>query len=99
MASGCGATIDLDALPLSEAFVAERGAKIDARMFAATGGDDYELCFTAAAHQRDVLARIAGEAGIRIKCIGRIVSGDGVTARLADGSQWQPLHAGYVHFD
>ena len=42
-ASGCGATIDLDALPLSAAFVAERGKDLDARLFAATGGDDYAL--------------------------------------------------------
>ena len=42
-ASGCGAVIDLDALPLSSAFVAERSASLPARLFAATGGDDYAL--------------------------------------------------------
>lgn len=42
-ASGCGATIDLDALPLSSAFVAERGPGLDSRLFAATAGDDYAL--------------------------------------------------------
>jgi thiamine-monophosphate kinase len=42
-ASGCGATIDLGALPLSDAFVATRGDGLDARLFAATGGDDYAL--------------------------------------------------------
>jgi len=42
-ASGCGAMIDLDALPLSAAFVAERSAGLAARLFAATGGDDYAL--------------------------------------------------------
>jgi thiamine-monophosphate kinase len=42
-ASGCSATIDLDSLPLSRAFVAERGNRRDARLFAATGGDDYAL--------------------------------------------------------
>ena len=31
------------AVPLSEAFVAERGDDLDARLFAATGGDDYAL--------------------------------------------------------
>jgi len=39
-ASGCTVQIDLDALPLSDAFLKERG---DARLFAATGGDDYAL--------------------------------------------------------
>ena len=42
-ASDCSATIDLDALPLSDAFVHERGAGRGARLFAATGGDDYSL--------------------------------------------------------
>ncbi len=42
-ASGCGAEIRLDALPLSRAFIAERGADRRARITAATGGDDYAL--------------------------------------------------------
>lgn len=42
-ASGCAVSIDLDTLPLSSAFVAERGGDLRARMFAATGGDDYAL--------------------------------------------------------
>ena len=42
-ASGCGAEIDLDALPLTDAFVRARGADLEARLFAATGGDDYAL--------------------------------------------------------
>ena len=42
-ASGCSAVIDLDALPLSDAFIAVRGDDRDARLFAATAGDDYAL--------------------------------------------------------
>ena len=42
-ASGLRAIIDLDALPLSRAFVAEKGQHRDARLFAAAGGDDYAL--------------------------------------------------------
>lgn len=42
-ASGCAADIDLDALVLSEAFIAAHGDDLDARLFAATGGDDYAL--------------------------------------------------------
>ena len=43
VASRCGAVIDIDSLPLSESFVATRGDDRDARLFAATGGDDYAL--------------------------------------------------------
>ena len=42
-ASGCRIRIHLDALPLSGAFVEARGDTIEARLFAATGGDDYAL--------------------------------------------------------
>jgi thiamine-monophosphate kinase len=42
-ASGCALTIELGQLPLSSAFVAERGQDLAARLFAATGGDDYAL--------------------------------------------------------
>jgi thiamine-monophosphate kinase len=42
-ASGCKLTIAVDQLPLSSAFVAERGKDLPMRLFAATGGDDYAL--------------------------------------------------------
>jgi thiamine-monophosphate kinase len=42
-ASGLKARIDLDRLPLSKVFIAERGARRASRLFAATGGDDYAL--------------------------------------------------------
>ena len=42
-ASGCAAEIELDELPLSEGLVHVLGDDLDARLFAATGGDDYAL--------------------------------------------------------
>ena len=42
-ASRCSAVIDLDRLPLSADFLAARGDSRAARLFAATGGDDYAL--------------------------------------------------------
>ncbi len=42
-ASGCVALIELDRLPLSGDFTSARGDSRDARLFAATGGDDYAL--------------------------------------------------------
>ena len=49
-ASGCVAVIDLDALPLSKAFIRVRGDTLDARLFAATGGDDYALLIALPPH-------------------------------------------------
>ena len=42
-ASGCTVRIDLDTLPLSAVFIEARGQDLEARLFAATGGDDYAL--------------------------------------------------------
>ena len=42
-ASRCTITIELDAVPLTSTFVAVRGDGPGARLFAATGGDDYAL--------------------------------------------------------
>jgi len=42
-ASQCGLEMDLASVPLSSAFVAERGTDVAARLFACTGGDDYAL--------------------------------------------------------
>jgi thiamine-monophosphate kinase len=42
-ASRCRVRIHLDTLPLSAAFIEDRGQNLNARLFAATGGDDYAL--------------------------------------------------------
>jgi len=42
-ASSCTGVIELDRLPLSADFVSTRSDSSDARLFAATGGDDYAL--------------------------------------------------------
>lgn len=42
-ASGCSARIELDSLPLSDAFLEARGDALDQRLFAAGAGDDYAL--------------------------------------------------------
>ena len=42
-ASRCRIRIHLDTLPLSGAFLEVRGESLEARLFAATGGDDYAL--------------------------------------------------------
>jgi thiamine-monophosphate kinase len=42
-ASGLNAVVDLDAVPMSKALIAELGDSLNTRLFAATGGDDYAL--------------------------------------------------------
>jgi thiamine-monophosphate kinase len=73
-ASRCAAEIDMDALPLSTAFIAERGDHLDARLFAATGGDDYAL-LAALPPEVDPLT-LSLPAGTRIARVGVLSAGE-----------------------
>ncbi|MDQ3494784.1 MAG: thiamine-phosphate kinase [Pseudomonadota bacterium] len=99
LASGVGAEIAVDTLPWSEVLRAGFDTRTR-RDLQATGGDDYELCFTTAATPLaiDALARIAAQTGVCIVRVGRIVAGDGVATFDADGSAWRPAGSGYRHF-
>jgi len=70
--SNLGATIDVDALPLSPALARlPRDVQLQCAL---AGGDDYELCFTAAPAQRDAVAAAAQQAGVRVTRIGTMTS-------------------------
>ena len=73
-ASGCTTSIELDLLPLSSAFVAERGSDLDARLFAATGGDDYAL-LAALPAELDA-ATLSLPQGTRITRVGTLSPGE-----------------------
>jgi thiamine-monophosphate kinase len=72
-ASGCAAAIELESLPLSSAFVAERGQDLAARLFAASGGDDYAL-LAALPPQLDP-ETLSLPSGTRISRIGSLADG------------------------
>ena len=96
-ASGVGAQIELALLPVSAALQSAFD-EASRRVLQATGGDDYELCFTAPAAIRSDVERAARESGIEVACIGRVVEGEGVVALDADGKPWIPPRRGYTHF-
>jgi len=72
-ASRCSIALDLDALPLSSAFVAERGQDLTARLFAATGGDDYALLAALPSNLDPVTLSLPSRT--RISRIGSLVAG------------------------
>ena len=95
-ASGCGAEIDLEALPLSAALqaVVERG---HARESALNGGDDYELCFTVRPTEFARLADLAQHSATPLTRIGTVTERSGITLR--DGAAvTQVSHRGFDHF-
>jgi thiamine-monophosphate kinase len=100
-ASGLGVRIDLDALPLSRAFVAERGQDLGPRLFAATGGDDYALL---AALRADVdPLSLSLPQGTTIARVGSLGAGEPPLSLFSNG-QPVPLpgqlgfeHSGHEH--
>jgi len=90
--SAVGARLDPDRLPVSAAARARVGLA-HAREAALRGGDDYELCFTAAAAQRGAIEAVAQRLALPLTRIGEVVKGQGV----ATGSD-TPGPQGYEHF-
>jgi thiamine-monophosphate kinase len=98
VASGVGIDLHCPGLPASEAlalaFTAEERMRLQA-----TGGDDYELCFTAPTALRCAVARIGSNLQLPLARIGTVTSAAGQVRLLAaDGTEWSPPRAGYEHF-
>ncbi|HEY1797401.1 MAG TPA: thiamine-phosphate kinase [Stellaceae bacterium] len=96
--SQVGGTVSLDALPLSDAaktVLAEGWVEPTAL---ATGGDDYELLFTAPAADEAAILAASREAGVAVTMIGAVAAGEGVRLLDAGGQQIAIERAGYRHF-
>jgi thiamine-monophosphate kinase len=93
-ASGVGFVLDVDRLPLSAELRAAAGDA--ARGHALTGGDDYELAFTAPADVGGQVLALATPS-CPVTCIGRVAAGSGV--RWQSGGRDVAVPAGaWQHF-
>lgn len=95
-ASGCGLALDLAALPLSPAFLAARGDDRAARLFAATGGDDYAL-LAALPAGTDVLTMLKGTS-VNVACVGEMTRDGALTLTDHLGPVPVPERLGYEHY-
>ncbi len=95
-ASGCGAIINVEQLPLSAELLALFPPQT-VHAYALSGGDDYELCFTAAPAQAEVVEAALEASGTSARRIGELVPGVGVECRR-DGKRFSPAYAGHKHF-
>ena len=96
-ASGVGAEIDLELLPASPALFSLFDAEQRAG-FQLAGGDDYELCFTAAEASVTALLNDLARSGCGAARIGRIVAEPGVRARDGAGNPVEIARSGWQHF-
>lgn len=99
--SGCAAAVklvQLPHLPKGESYDAVlRKMALECQL---TGGDDYELCFTAPFAQHLALGRIAAELELPLWCIGEMTAGPAGTVTVLDPDD-KPVEfdsKGYDHF-
>jgi thiamine-monophosphate kinase len=98
-ASGVGATIDVERLPISAAlatFAAVR--QLDAAAMTLHGGEAYELLFTCRHDVRADVERELASSGVRVTAIGTIESEPGLRVRRADRSIVAESLRGHDHF-
>lgn len=97
LASAVEMSIDADALPASRSLVAwfDAGARRDLQL---SGGDDYELAFTAPPSARDAVCAIADANGTELARIGRVTQGSGVRVVDSRGEAIAVTGHGYQHF-
>jgi thiamine-monophosphate kinase len=102
-ASGTGAEIDLGAID-SIANCADylpancRCSSKFLREMVLSGGDDYELVFTAAPARRDVMQAVAKTAQTYVTCIGQVQAESGVRLRETNGELVANIYTSFDHF-
>jgi thiamine-monophosphate kinase len=99
-AAGCAAAIEAKALPRSEAAVAALAADKGLLPLLATGGDDYELAFTAPAGAEEAIRAAAAAAGTPVTRVGVLKPGEPGAAALLDesGRSMRLPSGGWSHF-
>jgi len=96
--SGVAAIVEAMRLPLSPAAQATVAGDEVLRAQLATGGDDYELLFTAPIEAEDEIISLSRGMGLPITEIGVIEAGEGVRLVDANGREIPLDRAGWRHF-
>jgi thiamine-monophosphate kinase len=97
-ASGVGATICVDKIPLSAAALVVMRLEPKARDIILAGGDDYEVLGTIAQTDWDAFVATVANAGVSVTRLGTIVSGGGVRVVDGEGGDILVNLDGYDHF-
>ena len=95
--SGRGARIEFVSLPVAPVAAAYLHEAV-ARDCVLAGGDDYELCFTAAPDQRTAVQRAAESTGVAVTRIGSITGERALSVVDLDGLPLAFTRTGYDHF-
>ena len=97
--SGVGGTIQLGHIPLSNAFLAaSRSSHSALQSLALSGGEDYELCFTAPLDHREKIDDLMKKCGVQVTPVGIVTNSKEVVVVNPDGSRYDVPNCGFNHF-
>ena len=96
--SGSGAELDLGRLPTSRTLAEHFSVDAQRWRLQLGGGDDYELCFTAAPAHALAIEQAMAACEISATVIGRITGEPAVRLRTPEGEDFEPGDSGYLHF-
>lgn len=97
-ASGVGARIEAGRVPFSGPARSALGVGAVGIVELLTGGDDYELVFTAPADRSDAIRTAAAMTRVPVARIGTMTDGEGVSVVDGSGASLGIERAGYRHF-
>lgn len=97
-ASGLGAIVEAGRVPFSGPARAALSRGAVGIVDLLTGGDDYELVFTAPAGRGNAIRQAAAKARVPVARIGTMTGGEGVSVRDEAGAAIDIGEAGYRHF-
>jgi thiamine-monophosphate kinase len=95
--SGVAATVDYARIPRAAAFARVNNPELE-RDCVLSGGDDYELLFTAGAGRRREIEALAGELGIGLSRIGTVARGEPKLTILDEAGRPLAPRGGFDHF-
>ena len=96
-ASGLGATVFRPALLLEPELTADLVQGENAWHYALSGGDDYELLFTATPHQRAAIESLARTHALPITAIGEMTAQEGLSLVDDEGATLPITQQGWEH--
>lgn len=97
--SKLGAELWVKQLPLSQELKQQTATQQrEIWELALTGGEDYELCFTAAPEKQDAIQQLTLQHHCPISHIGVTSLETGVRCLLPDGKRWELTKTGFQHF-
>lgn len=96
-ASGTGARVELDRLPLSRAYRAATKGRADPLEEALSGGEDYELLLAVPPARLRALQEVAHRARTPVAVIGAMEAKAGIRVVKGGGALHRPRRAGFDH--